>query len=97
MQTMASLGHKVFAIDLPGIFTIIELFLNYYFDFDLLRFEEFLANVISGFGETPSYSGDRGEFLDDVIKRLCGDVKPVLVSPSMAGSFSLPLIERDQG
>ncbi len=53
--------------------------------------------LFTGFGETPSYSGDRGDFLDEIIGSLCGDVKPVLVSPSMSGSFSLPLIEKNQG
>jgi hypothetical protein len=51
------------------------------------------------------YSEDKGEFLETMIKTLSkvnvdGEktfVRPVLVSPSMSGSFSLPLLDRNQG
>ena len=66
IQTMASLGHKVIAVDLPG------------------------------YGQSSKYDGDRGEFLIQLIKSLSPKNKPVLVSPSMSGSFSLPLLDKNQ-
>lgn len=65
MQTMASVGHKVIAVDLPG------------------------------YGQSGRFSGDKGEFLEKLIQELAPNSKPVLVSPSMSGSFSLPLLERN--
>lgn len=65
IQTMASLGHRVIAVDLPG------------------------------YGQSGQFRGDRGEFLEKLIKTLT-PIKPVLVSPSMSGSFSLPLLDRNQ-
>jgi len=64
IQTMASLGHKVIAVDLPG------------------------------YGQSSKYDGDRGEFLIKLVKTLSPNDKPVLVSPSMSGTFSLPLLNR---
>lgn len=66
IQTIASLGHKVIAVDLPG------------------------------YGQSSRYSGDRGQLLEELIQTLSPDVKPVLVSPSMSGTFSLPLLDRNQ-
>ena len=66
IQTMASLGHRVIAVDLPG------------------------------YGQSGRFSGDRGEFLELLIKALTPKTRPVLVSPSMSGSFSLPLLDRNQ-
>ena len=66
IQTMASIGHKVIAVDLPG------------------------------YGQSERFSGDRGEFLQMLIQTLAPEAKPVLVSPSMSGTFSLPLLERNQ-
>lgn len=51
---------------------------------------------LPGYGQTPAYAGDKAEYLEAAIKRLCGAEKPVLVSPSMSGSFSLPLLKRNQ-
>jgi len=65
IQTMASLGHRIIAVDLPG------------------------------YGQSQRFSGDRGEFLEHLIETLSPNVKPVVVSPSMSGSFSLPLLERN--
>jgi len=65
IQTMASLGHKVIAVDLPG------------------------------YGKSSKYDGDRGEFLIKLIKTLSPNVKPILVSPSMSGTFSLPLLNKE--
>ena len=66
IQTMASIGHKVIAVDLPG------------------------------YGQSGRFSGDRGEFLQMLIQTLAPEAKPVLVSPSMSGTFSLPLLDRNQ-
>ena len=49
----------------------------------------------SGYGQSQRFSGDRGEFLEHLIETLSPNVKPVVVSPSMSGSFSLPLLERN--
>jgi abhydrolase domain-containing protein 14 len=51
---------------------------------------------LSGFGKSPKVDvEDRGQFMADLIKS--GDLgKPVIVSPSMSGSFALPfLLEPD--
>ena len=66
IQTMASIGHRVIAVDLPG------------------------------YGQSDRFNGDRGEFLEKLIETLTPDTKPVLVSPSMSGTFSLPLLDRNQ-
>ena len=63
---MASLGHRVIAVDLPG------------------------------YGQSGRFNGDRGEFLETLIETLIPGRKPVLVSPSMSGTFSLPLLDRNQ-
>ena len=62
---MASLGHKVIAVDLPG------------------------------YGQSERFNGDRGDLLVALIKALSPNQKPVLVSPSMSGSFSLPLLDKN--
>ncbi len=63
---MASLGHKVIAIDLPG------------------------------YGQSGRFGGHKGQFLEQLIQTLVPGIKPVLVSPSMSGTFSLPLLNRNQ-
>lgn len=67
MQTLASFGHRVFAVDLPG------------------------------FGNTPKNSLGEAEFLTAVIDELSPDSAPVIVSPSMSGKFSLPLLMSNPG
>jgi len=67
MATLAALGHKVIAIDLPG------------------------------FGKTKVYdkeaTQDKGSYLSAAIDILTPDVKPVVITPSMSGSFIIPLLE----
>ena len=49
-----------------------------------------------GYGQSDKFTADdRGKFLEELIKTLAPNSKPVLVSPSMSGSFSLPLLERN--
>ncbi len=64
MQTLAALGHRVLAVDLPG------------------------------FGRTPRTQAvdEPGGFLESVISTLSPDSPVVLVSPSMSGRFSLPVL-----
>jgi len=67
IATLAALGHKVIAIDLPG------------------------------FGNTKVFdkdaTQDKGSYLSEVISVLTPDVRPILVTPSMSGSFIIPLLE----
>ena len=55
--------------------------------------------VILGFGKTPDCNRcDRVDFMKSVLDNIIGDsVKPVIVSPSMSGGWSLPFIEKHQG
>ena len=54
---------------------------------------------ILGFGKTPDCNRcDRVDFMKSVLNDIMGDsVKPVIVSPSMSGGWSLPFIEKHQG
>lgn len=61
IHTLASAGHRVIAVDLPG------------------------------FGKSPSSTVDRKLFLKQLMDKL-SILKPVLVSPSMSGRFSMPLV-----
>jgi len=67
ISTLAALGHRVIAIDLPG------------------------------FGKTKVFdkdtTQDKGSYLSEVIDLLSPDVKPVIITPSMSGSFIIPLLE----
>jgi len=54
-----------------------------------------IAVDLPGYGKSSKYDGDRGEFLIQLVKTLSPNVKPVLVSPSMSGTFSLPLLNRN--
>jgi abhydrolase domain-containing protein 14 len=71
IQTMAALGHRVVAVDLPG------------------------------FGHSESLPKDKsnGDFLAAVIETLfANDVRrPVVVSPSMSGTYSLELLMKKPG
>lgn len=63
IQTLAVLGNRVLAIDLPG------------------------------FGNSPKGSkANPEEFLSEVISTLSPGQSPIVVSPSMSGAFSLPLL-----
>ena len=61
----------------------------------LLIGHKVIAVDLPGYGKSSKYDGDRGEFLIQLVKTLSPNVKPVLVSPSMSGSFSLPLLNKD--
>ena len=52
-----------------------------------------------GYGKSPSCNGcNRVEFMKSVLDNVIGDsVKPVIVSPSMSGGWSLPFIKEYQG
>ena len=52
-----------------------------------------------GYGKSPSCNGcNRVEFMKSVLDNIIGDsVKPVIVSPSMSGGWSLPFIKEYQG
>ena len=52
-----------------------------------------------GYGNSPSCNGcNRVEFMKSVLDNVIGDsVKPVIVSPSMSGGWSLPFIKEYQG
>jgi len=67
IATLAALGHRVFAIDLPG------------------------------FGKSKvlekADSQDKGSYLAKVIDELTPNVRPVVVTPSMSGSFIIPLLK----
>jgi len=67
IETLAALGNKVIAIDLPG------------------------------FGNTKVFdkaaTKDKGAYLSEVIDILTPNVRPVIVTPSMSGSFIIPLLE----
>jgi abhydrolase domain-containing protein 14 len=64
----------------------------------LLAEQEFRAVAVDlpGFGQSESLSGPAGSFLPELIDQL--DLKrPVLVSPSMSGRYSLPLVANQPG
>ena len=61
----------------------------------LLIGHEVIAVDLPGYGKSSKYDGDRGEFLIKLIKTLSPNVKPILVSPSMSGTFSLPLLNKE--
>lgn len=67
IATLAALGNKVIAIDLPG------------------------------FGNTKVFdkdaTNDKGAYLSEVINILTPNIKPIVVTPSMSGSFIIPLLE----
>lgn len=63
IATLAAMGHRVIAIDLPG--------------------------YGKGKGEHVS---EKGKYLNEVISQLTPDVKPMVVSPSMSGSFVVPFL-----
>jgi abhydrolase domain-containing protein 14 len=50
-----------------------------------------VAIDLPGFGESAALDGDRAGFLINVMAKL-KLVKPIIVSPSMSGRFSLPLL-----
>eukprot|EP00092_Neocalanus_flemingeri_P056856 GFUD01067453.1.p1 GENE.GFUD01067453.1~~GFUD01067453.1.p1 ORF type:complete len:272 (+),score=53.56 GFUD01067453.1:94-909(+) len=64
IATLAALGNKVIAIDLPG------------------------------FGKTKDEVEDKGSYLSEVIDVLTPNVRPVIVTPSLSGSFIIPLLEK---
>ena len=53
-----------------------------------------VVQIFSGYGQSSKYDGDRGEFLIKLVQTLSPNDKPVLVSPSMSGTFSLSLLNR---
>ena len=61
----------------------------------LLIGHKVIAVDLPGYGKSSKYDGDRGEFLIKLIKTLSPNVKPILVSPSMSGTFSLPLLNKE--
>merc|ERR1712218_325083 len=55
-----------------------------------------IAVDLPGYGQSDKFTADdRGKFLEELIQTLAPNTKPILVSPSMSGSFSLPLLERN--
>ena len=52
-----------------------------------------------GYGKSPSCNGcNHVEFMKSVLDNIIGDsAKPVIVSPSMSGGWSLPFIKEYQG
>ena len=66
MRTVAAMGHRVVAIDLPG----------------------YGRTKILDRGQT----NDKAAFLSAVIESLSPEAAPVIVTPSMSGSFILPLL-----
>ena len=52
-----------------------------------------------GYGNTPDCQGcNKQEFMKKVLDDVIGEsVKPVIVSPSMSGGWSLPFIKKYQG
>lgn len=68
IQTLATLGNRVLAIDLPGY-----------------------GNTAKAAGSNPE------EFLAQVISTLSPNRKPIVVSPSMSGAYSLPLLLNGKG
>jgi len=69
LVTLAALGNRVIAIDLPGY----------------------------GRTEGRVAGSKRGEYLSSVISELSSDQPPVVVSPSMSGSFVIPLLAQSAG
>jgi len=57
-----------------------------------------VAIDIPGFGKTPDCNRcDRVDFMRSVLDNIIGNsIKPVIVSPSMSGGWSLPFIEKNQ-
>ena len=55
--------------------------------------------VLIGYGNTPSCNGcNKVDFMVNVFDNILGaSVRPVIVSPSMSGSWSLPFIKEHQG
>ncbi|XP_059080722.1 putative protein-lysine deacylase ABHD14B [Tigriopus californicus] len=51
-----------------------------------------VAIDLPGFGNTPAQTVDEAKFMEAVIRALSPEAKPILVSPSMSGSYSLPLV-----
>ena len=64
LVTLAALGNRVIAIDLPG------------------------------YGKTRQRVSEKGKYLSSVISELSPDQAPVVVSPSMSGSFVVPLLRQ---
>lgn len=62
IATLASVGHRVEAIDLPG------------------------------YGHSKGAAKDKGAWLSEAISALSPAVVPVVVSPSMSGSFIIPML-----
>lgn len=58
-----------------------------------------VAIDIPGYGKSPSCNGcNHVEFMKSVLDNIIGDsAKPVIVSPSMSGGWSLPFIKEYQG
>ena len=55
-----------------------------------------IAIDLPGYGQSGRFNGDRGEILEAIIQALVPGSKPVvLVSPSMSGTYSLPLLNRN--
>lgn len=63
IATLASIGHRVVAIDLPG------------------------------YGRTKTTVLDKGAYLNEAISLLSPESAPVVISPSMSGSFMVPLLK----
>jgi abhydrolase domain-containing protein 14 len=63
IASLAAMGHKVVAVDLPG------------------------------FGKTKAGVSDKGLYLDQVFNALIPNAKPMVVSPSMSGSFIVPFLK----
>ena len=57
-----------------------------------------MAIDLPGFGKTKVYdkeaTEDKGSYLAAVIDSLTPDEKPVIITPSMSGSFIIPLLAR---
>lgn len=64
IATLASVGYRVEAIDLPG------------------------------YGRSKGAAKDKGDWLSEAITVISPDNLPVVVSPSMSGSFIIPLLEK---
>ena len=56
-----------------------------------------LRNLVLGYGKTQGRSTDNKAYLEAVIQELSPGVKPVVVSPSMSGTFSIPVLVAKPG
>ncbi len=63
-----------------------------------MAFFKYLCSCL-GYGKSAArnFNKDKGDFLYELIMKLSPNQRPVLVSPSMSGTFSLDLLVKHQG